>query len=188
MSDLFETRAKTEKGVNWRGTINVDVGGDTQELTVRQLCDPEQWEVMSLVDLDELEELQSNLPEEKMEELRELQSSDRLTDEEEERLEELQAEVGDEDIDLFDTLSFDTYKGLAQAAKYGVEPDDADIRVALTEHADEVENQYGDLSNESAKQYVNDAVIEPMIDNSTDFTSFAIGIKVLGETLGDTKN
>lgn len=188
MSDLFETREKTEKGVEWRGTINVDVDGDTQELTVRQLRDPEQWEVMSLVDLDELEALQSELPEDKMDELQELQEADTLSDDEESRLETLQAEVEEEDIDLFNTLSYETYKGLATAAKYGVEPDDADIRVALTDHADDIEDQYGNLSNESAKQYLNDAVVAPMIDDSTDFTSFAIGIKVLGETLGDTKN
>jgi len=188
MSDLFETRAKTEKGIEWRGSINVDMDGDTHELTVRQLTDPEQWEVMSLVDLDELDELQSQLPDDKMDELRELQSADTLSDDDEDRLETLQAEIEDEDIDLFDALSFDTYKGLKEAAKYGVEPDDEDVRVALSEHTGKIREQYGDSSNESATQYINDQVITPMIEESTDFTSFAIGIKVLGETLGDTKN
>ena len=188
MSDLFEAREKTEKGAEWRGSINVDIDGEAHELTVRQLRDPEQWEVMQDIDLDELEELQQTLPEEKMEELQDLQEADNLDDEEERRLENLQAEIEEEDIDLFSTLSFDTYEGLKTAAQYGVEPDQADIRQALAGHTEEVQEKYGGTSNEDAKQYVNDHVIKPMIERSTDFTSFAIGVKVLGETLGDTKN
>lgn len=188
MSDLFEARAKTEQGAEWRGNINVSINGDQHDLTVRQLRDPEQWEVMAKVDTDELESLQSELPEEQMEEYRDLSEKDNLNDDEEERLEELQAEVEESDINLFDTLSFETYKGLKQAAKYGVEPDEEDVRTALTEHTDAIAENYGGTSHDEAEQYVNDNVIEPMIENSTDFTSFAIGVKVLGETLGDTKN
>jgi hypothetical protein len=188
MSDLFEAREKTEKGAEWRGSINVDINDETHELTVRQLRDPEQWEVMAQIDLDELEALQGELPEEEMEELQELQEADRLSDDEEDRLEELQAEIEDEDIDLFDTLSYETYEGLKKTAKYGVEPDDADIRNALAESVEEIREMYGGSSNDDARQYLQDQMIAPMIEESTDFTSFAIGVKVLGETLGDTKN
>lgn len=188
MSDLFEAREKVEKGAEWRGEINAEIDGETQQLTVRQLFDPEQWEVMSQIDMDELEALQEDLPEDKMEELAELRDSDSLTDDEQDRLEELQDELDDGDINIFDELSYETYKGLMTAAKYGIVPDDADVRYALTNHADEIEESYGSLSNDAAKQYVNDTVITPMIERSTDFTSFAIGVKVIGETLGDTKN
>jgi hypothetical protein len=188
MSDLFEARAKTEKGTAWRGNINVSIRGEQHDLTVRQLNDPEQWEVMSQVDTDELEELQSQLPEEKMDEYRELSDKEELTEEEERKLENIQDQIEEEDIDLFGTLSFETYKGLMTAAKYGVVPDESDIRQALTEHTNEIEERYGGTSHEDAEQYVNDEYVEPMIEESTDFTSFAVGIKVLGETLGDTKN
>lgn len=188
MSDLFEARAKTEQGAEWRGSINVSIDDEAHELTVRQLRDPEQWEVMSKVDTDELEALQSELPEEKMEKYQELTEKGTLSEEEEEELERLQAEVEDSDINLFDELSFETYEGLKQAAKCGVEPDEADVRKALTEFTDEISEKYGSTSNEAAKQYVNDHVIDPMIDRSTNFASFAMGVKVLGETLGDTKN
>jgi hypothetical protein len=188
MSDLFEARAKTEQGAEWRGSINVSIDDEQHNLTVRQLRDPEQWEVMAKVDTDELEALQSELPEDKMEEYRELTEKDNLDDEEEQRLENLQAEVEDSDLNLFDALSFETYEGLKQAAKYGVEPDESDVRRALKQHTGDIEDAYGGTRNEDAKQYLNDTVIEPMIERSTDFTSFAIGVKVLGETLGDTKN
>lgn len=188
MSDLFEVREKTEKGADWRGSINVSIDGETKELTVRQLRDPEFWEVMSLIDTEELETLQSDLPEDKMSEFRDLQNKDTLSDEEADRLEELQNEVEDEDINLFEILSFDTYQGIKTAAKYGVEPDEGDIQTALTNHAGEINEKYGGTSHDDAVEYVNDHIIDPMIEESTNFTSFAIGVKCLGQTLGDTGN
>lgn len=189
MSDLFEARRKTEDAANWRGSINVSIDGeDTESLTVRQLFDPEFWEVMSQIDTDELAELQADLPEEKMEKFRELQNKDDLTEEEEQEFANLQNEVEEEDIDIFGTLSFETYNGLKTAAKYGVVPDESDIQMALAEHADEIADQYGGTSHEDAEKYVQDHVIDPMIEQSTNLASFAIGVKALGETLGDTKN
>ena len=188
MSDLFEVREKTESGANWRGDINVVIDDEHHDLTVRQLVDPEFWEVMSLIDTDELSELESALPEDKMEEYDDLQEKDDLSGEEKERLNELESEIEDADINLFDTLSKDTYDGLVTAAKYGVEPDAEDVRYALANFTDEIDEMYGGTSNEDAEEYVNEQIIEPMIDRSTDFTSFAIGIKVVGETLDDEGN
>lgn len=188
MSDVFEARQKTEQGASWRGTINVDISGDTHELTVRQLVDPEFWEVMTYVDTDELKALQSDLPEEKMEELQDLQTKENLTEEEKERLETLTEQVEEGDLNLFDALSYETYKGLKLAAEYGVEPDEEDIRYALSNHTNEIQEQYGGTSHDEAKEYVNDHVIKPMIEDSTDFTSFAIGVRALGQTLGDEGN
>ena len=189
MSDLFEARRKTEDAAGWRGTINVSIDGDeTESLEVRQLFDPEFWEVMSQIDTDELEDLQADLPEDKMERFRELQNANDLSEEEEQEFADLQNEVEDEDIDIFGTLSFETYKGLKTAAKYGVVPDESDIQMALANHADTIAEEYGGTSHEDAEQYVQDHVIDPMIEESTNLASFAIGVKALGETLGDTKN
>lgn len=188
MSDLFETRQKVEEGAEWRGDITVSVDGETQELTVRQLNDPEFWEVMSQVDTDELEELQADLPEEKMEELDDLRSADELDADEEQRLEELQEEIEEEDFDLFDTISLDTYRGIQKAAIFGVEPDEQDVRYALAEHTEEINEKYGGTSSDEAREYVNDHIVKPMFENSTDFVSFSVGVKVLTETIGDTKN
>jgi len=188
MSDLFEVRQKTEEGAKWRGTISVTIDDEQKELTVRQLRDPEFWEVMSSIDTDELESLQTELPEETMDEYEELQNKDSLTDDERERLDDLQEEVENADVNIFDVLSRDTYEGLKQAAKYGVEPDEADVQTALTQHVNDIEEQYGGTSHEDARQYVQDHVIEPMVERSTDFTSFAIGIRALGETLDSEGN
>lgn len=188
MSDLFEAREKVEKGASWRGSINVNIDDTNQNLSVRQLRDPEQWEIMQQIDTDELDSLQDDLPEDKMDELHDLQEADTLSEDDEDRLEKLQTELEGEDINIFEKLSYETYNGLKQAAKYGTEPDEEDIRYALTNKTDDIEDTYGSVNRDNAKQYINDDVINPMIERSTNFASFAIGIKVLGETLGDTKN
>jgi len=188
MSDLFKTRKKVEEGAEWRGEINVELDGDTMTLAVRQMYDPEFWEVMSLVDTDELEALQDQLPEEKMEEFKELRDKDILTDEEEERLSDLQAELDSEEIDMFEALSDDTFAGIRQAAKYGWVPDDEDCREALIEYGGEIEEEYGRTTQEEAEKWLNEHYIAPTVDKATGFSSFAIGIKVLTETIGDTGN
>lgn len=188
MSDLFKTRKKSEETIDWRGEITVDIFGETMDLCVRQLSDIEFWEVMSLVDTDEIEALQDELPDDKMEEIADLREKDELTDDEQQRLSELQAEIENEDVDMFDLLSLETFKGIRQAAIYGVEPDEEDKREALVQHGDEIEEKYGGTSSEEAAEYVNDHMIKPMIEDATDFASFSIGIKCLTETIGDTEN
>jgi MFS superfamily sulfate permease-like transporter len=189
MSDLFEIREKVEEGASWRGNIQVNIDGDSKDLTVRQLRDPEFWDVMSDIDTTELENMQDDLPEDAIEEFNELQTADELTDEEEERLEELQEEIEDEEsFNLFDTVSESTYEGIQKAAKYGVEPDEQDIQHVLTTKTEEIREKYGGSSRDDARDYVNDHVIGPMIDRSTDFVSFAIGIRVFQATLDDAGN
>jgi len=188
MSDLFDVRQKVEEGAEWRGDITVAIDGEQKNLTVRQLRDPEFWEVMSQVDTDELEELQADLPEDKMEELRELRDSDDLTDEEADRLEALQNEIEEEDSNLFEKISKETYDGIKQAAVYGVEPDGEDIQQALAEYTEQIREKYGGSSSDEARQFINDHHISPMMERSTDFVSFSVGIKVLTETIGDTGN
>lgn len=188
MSDLFEVRKKVEEGASWRGDIQVSIDDDTQTLTVRQLRDTEFWDVMSDIDTDELEDLQGDLPDDLMEEYNDLQNADSLDEEEEERLEELQDKLETEDFDLFDSVSRDTYRGLKKAAKYGIEPDEQDVQHVLTTFTDELQSKYGETSRDAAVNYVNDHVIGPMIDESTDFVSFAIGIRVFQATLDDAGN
>lgn len=188
MSDLFKTRQKVEEGAEWRGDINVSIEGEQMNLAVRQLRDPEFWDVMSLVDTDELEALQEELPEEKMEEYRELRDSDDLTQDEEDRLEALQDELENAEVNMFDIISTETFKGIQKSAKYGVEPDEEDKREALVENGNEIEEEYGRTTDEEAAKFINDKVIHPMIDRATGFASFTIGIKCLTETIGDTGN
>lgn len=192
MSDLFELRQKVEEGAKWRGSINVVIDDDSYELNVRQLRDPEFWEVMSQVDEDEIEDLQNKLSEElgeeKMEELQELRDKEDLTDDEEEKLQAMQTEMENQDINLFDTISLDTFNGLRQAAKYGVEPDQQDIQRILTQHGAEVDEMYGRATEDEARRWYNENELPALIDRCTNFVSFTIGIQVLGEAIGDTGN
>lgn len=188
MSDLFETREKVEKNTDWRTEITVMMDGEEQELSIRQLVDPEFWEVMANIDTDELQALQEELPSDKMDELRSLQEQDTLTDDERTRMENLQDEIEQEDVNLFDIISYDTYLGIQQAAIYGVEPDPEDVQYALRNFTDDIDEMYGATSMEQAKEYINDHHVKPMIKNATDFLSFSIGVRVLTETIGDEEN
>jgi len=187
MSDLFEARSKIEEGASWRGEINVHIEDEKKELSVRQLRDPEFWEVMELIDREALRSLKGELDEEKMEEYQELRDSEDLDDDESERLEELQEELEDESTDIFGRLDYDTFEGVRQAAKYGVVPDEADKREALIEKGDYIEEHYGyePTSSEDTEEYLNDEIAR-MMDRSTKFVSFTIGIQVLRETMGDS--
>jgi len=189
MSDLFEVRGKTEEGKAWRGEITVPIDGESNELTVRQLVDTEFWEIGSYIDFDELEDLEEvdDLDQEKVDELRELTDKSDLTDEESERLQELESEL-DTEFNIFDAISMDTFIGIKKTAKYCVEPDQNDIVQAMNNHAAEIEADYGTASQENAEEWLNDNVIEPMIEDSTDLTSFMIGMKALEATLDSEGN
>lgn len=186
MSDLSSVRQKVTEGADWRGSIRVTIGGDEHELTVRQLKDPEFFEVMSKIDRDELQELRDELPAEEMEEYRELQQKDTLEGDERERFEELEAMLEEESGDMFKVLSRETFEGIRQCAKYAVEPDDEDLRQAFTERAADIEREYGVKvkTPEDVEPALQDD-IEGMIDDATNFTSFTIGLQALVQTVGE---
>lgn len=189
MSDLFDTRGKLAEGAQWRGTINVVIDGDQKELVVRQLNDPEFFKVMKMVDRDELSDLRNQLPADEMKEYRELQDLETLTEDEVERLRELEQKLESETTVLFDVLSEETFEGIRLAAKYAVEPDDADLKQALYEHADEIEEHYGIQVRQpqDCYEYCKDE-IKHMIDNATNFVSFTIGLQALVATVDSEGN
>lgn len=191
MSDFNIVEQKTVQGVEWRGSITVNIDGQEAELSVRQLRDPEFREVMGKIDRDELAQLRDSVPDGMWEEYRELQNKEERTEEETARMQEIADELEGDGQSLFDVLSDDTFDGLALAAKYGVEPDDEDLirKFSDPEYVARVEKEYGINAKQPADIY--DAVKDDIvwvIDNSTDFLSFTIGMQVLLETVGDSKN
>lgn len=189
MSDLFETRNKVEEGAQWRDDVTVNIDGEQMELTVRQLFDPEFWDVLSDIDLDELDELDGTLPEDEMEEFTDLRDKDDLDEEEKERLEELQTKLEAEGMEMFDVLSDETFNGIRQAGIYGWVPDESDVREAMIEHGDKLEEEYGeDYDSDDARDWITEQVIKPTMERATGFASFAIGIKVFTATMGDKGN
>lgn len=189
MSDLNELKQKTKEGKEWRGTIRVTIDGDEKELTIRQLVDPELEEVMGLIDREELQALREDMPQDLMEEYKELQREEELGDEEQARFEELEETLQEQSPNIFDVLSSDTFEGIRQCAKYAVEPDEEDLQEAFMSRASEIEMEYGVKVQEpeDVKPALQDD-IEFMIENSTNFTSFTIGIQALVETVGDEGN
>lgn len=189
MSDLHQVNNKLRKGHEWRGNIQVTIDGEQHELVIRQLVDPEFEEIMDLIEKDELQELKDELPDELMDEYTELRDRDELTDEEADRLAELEAELEESDFDMFDIFSTSTFEGIRRCAKYGVEPDSEDLAVAFQERPQEIEEEYGIRVQTPDDVY--DAVMdeyEKLIDKSTNFVAFQIGLQVLTETLDEEGN
>jgi hypothetical protein len=58
----------------------------------------------------------------------------------------------------------------------------------MNNHAAEIEADYGTASQENAEDWLNENVIYPMIEDSTDLTSFMIGMKALEATLESEGN
>lgn len=189
MSDLYAVREKVEEGINWRGEIRVHVDGEERELTVRQLRDPEFFEVMKLIDREELQSLQGDMPEAEMEEYKELQREDELDEDQRERFEELEEELEAKTADVFDKVSEDTFNGIRRCAKYAVEPSEEDKREAFMDRAAQIESEYGIKveTPEDVEPAIQDD-IEYVIDNATNFTSFTIGIQALVETVSEEGN
>lgn len=189
MSGLSSVKQKVKEGAEWRGQITIDVQGSEEELTIRQLRDPEFEEVMGLIDRDELSDLREAYPSEAMERLEELQSLDELTDEQSEELEDVQQQIQDHDVNVFDYLSSSTFEGIRKAAIYGIEPDDEDKREALRDRAHDIEREYGvkvETPEDTVVALQDD--IEMMVRESTNFLSFRMGMKVLTETVGEEGN
>lgn len=189
MSDFHKTKQKLKEGAEWRGTINVSIDGEDMELTVRKLRDPEYEEVMGLISRDELEALREQMPTEKVEEHRELQRAEDLSDEERERLDELEAEIREESPSLFDVLSEQTFDGIRRCAKYGVEPDEEDLAHAFRERATQIEREHGiKVQTPEDIEGVLKKEMQQHIDEATNLASFQMGMEVLVETVGDEKN
>lgn len=190
MSDAGALKQKVRQGREWRGNIRVSMDGEEHELVIRQLVDPEIEEVMDLIDRDELQQLRDELPDDLLEDMRELQDKDEeLTDKEEEELAELQEQLEDESVDMFDIFSADTMKGFRLAGKYAVEPDDGDLRQMFKARASEVEAEYGIKVQEPEDVY--DAWMDEMhdvIENSIKFVGFNIGLQALMATVDEEGN
>lgn len=189
MSDLFDVKQKVKEGQDWRGSVSVEIDGVEKELCIRQLVDGEFYEVMEMINRDELSDLRDDLPEDVLEEYQDLRDTDDLSEDEVERKEELRETLEEESGDLFETLSKETFDGLKQCAKYAVVPDEEDKQAALRERGREIESEYGIKVQEpdDVLPALNDE-IAAMIDGSTNFLSFTLGMKCLVETVGNEGN
>lgn len=204
MSDLHKLDQKVTQGRKWRGEIHVAFNGEEHTLKVRQLLDPEFREVLEKIDTEELEALKNDLPEDLTDEYRELsEKTDDLTEEEQDRLVELEEQLSSSE-NLFEKLSSDTLEAFRLCAKYAVVPDDEDIEKAFNnyDYVSQVEDEYGinvstpnDLYNPAADGLPNKSAgplkdkIGVMIDSMTQFASISVGMYAFRETMGaNTKN
>lgn len=195
MSDLIGFGGKVQQGSEWRGQIDVSIEGETYELTIRQLYDPEMRQVMELLDFEELEALGEQIEDSELwdryEELEAIAQDDdaELTDEQAREYEQVQHRLEDEGDMLFDELSGDTYKGLRLCAKFAVVPDREDVSDLLTdeEMINELEDEYDERvrTRDDARRVLNQ-YYDDMLDRTTGMTSYMVGLQALMEQAEDS--
>ena len=190
MSGFNKLREKAAKGQEWRGDITVGSGDDALDLKIRQLNDPEYYEVMSGINHDELEELGDMMPEDDLERFRELDDMDDRTEEQEAEMQLLEEDLNRQSAQIFKIMSKETFEAIRTAAKYGVVPSEDDVREMMMDDSwvkDKEDMGYDVSHYDGAYEALNDET--PMIiDGQTDLESFEIGMEVIYETVGGEGN
>jgi len=200
-SDYFESRKKLVQGNNWRGEITIEIDGDEYNWTVRQMEDDEYFDVISDIDRDAIQEFRDEVDEDKLEEYRELQDErkelrnkrdgddDNLTDDEQERLDEVDERVGElreelEDADILDRIDQETFEAIRRAGRYGVVPGEDDVDYVMGLTFDRQEELFGRKiqSRDEAETAIKDDMTQ-VLENATDFVSFEVGLQVLQKTM-----
>lgn len=203
MSDWAKVRRTAIEGVKNRKTVEVEYEGETVEFTVRQLLDPEYFDVMSDINLEHLMDLQGDITQDEAERMLELIEIDDRTDEEESELEDLKAKAGDVNESFFDVVDDDTYQALRRCAMYVIVPDHEDVIEMFQDgqFVSYVEEEYGVEVKRPEDLYDPEKDIDPdkwagpmkdemrkTLNRMGRMQSFNIGLEVFMSTLEDMGN
>lgn len=146
--DWITARQKINKGVDWRDTANVSLGGTTAEIGHRLLHEPEYLEIKQALSLGELREYKDEHQTDAQERLLELQEKDELTDEEEAELDDLSAEVAQQTDEMEEALGTDAYDRLMWAGKRAIMPTQDDLEDFVFNAPTEVQREVlGEVPN-----------------------------------------
>ena len=143
----MKARQKIQEGKDWRGTANVVLGGDTQELTHRLLTETEFFEVRQSIDLQKLQEYAQEEESEAEKRVKELQQKEELSDAEEEELEELSVEVQQKQAEIEEALGENAYQSLMDAGKKALVPSEEDVTEAMNLPVEEQKRIFGRIPN-----------------------------------------
>lgn len=202
MSDLLQLEEKVLAGDEWRDTTTIPYNGDEHEIKYRILGETEMAHAMNIIGEDNFEEkvdqfqsIVSQIGEDDREEVQELKSKvesdpDGLTDEEQDRLEELTEQVSDDDdVSALALYEKDFVEGCHYAFKQGVEPDKEDVDAIRDMTAEEQRDRFGEMlmDKEDAEEAAQD-IIETIAMKSKGWKAFEVGLMVLFKSLGGAKN
>lgn len=201
MSDLLELDKKNREGAKWRGTIDLEEGDETYEITHRMLFDDEIPHVIDIIGEDKFEELFGDADDhadeesrEKIQRVQELRAKDEdaRTDDEEAELEELLEDeaVAGMSRELFNLMDPDVVEAMQYAAMCGVKADREDGDAVLELTREEQQDRYGDTAKtlDEAMELAESAITHRLVEQGTGLRSLVIGLQVFMASLEEMGN
>lgn len=196
--DFVRAKKKIADAKNWRGTVNVEMGGDTITFAHRLLNESEFLDLKKSLNLEAAQDESGNVGQtEAQERLLELQQKDDLSDEEEEELAALTQEVAQEMDKIEDTLGDEGYNLLMEKGKDAIEPTEDDIDYVFDQNPQEMKQLMNvsqlpnpitrdAVADELRKEYVRMVEDQPYpIKVNVGMQAFSETLSVLGNGLPD---
>jgi len=182
--DVFRAKEKTQNAENWRGTVEIPMGGETIELGHRLLNEGEMTRLQTMIDSSEAVEYEQEQAEE-YERAMELQEKPReeLSESERKELEQLLAEIRQEKDDVEDQFSAEALDELLALGKEAVKPSPDDVRTVWEHDAGTQKEILGDIpSNREDVEDVLTADAQEAVTNSVYPVKLRVAMKALRET------
>lgn len=188
---LIRAEDKITNATDWRGDVNINMGGETITFQHRLLNESEFLAVKQALNLSEL---QSDEPDGNMgqtgaqERLLELQQKDELTEEEEAEIQELSGEVAQQTDRIEKALGEDGYKLLMAMGKKTIKPNDSDVEYVFNANPEEMKRHMGvdKLPSPLTKSVIEDHLedkLADMVTNQPYPIKLNVGMQALSETI-----
>jgi|APHM01.1.fsa_nt_gi hypothetical protein len=137
MSDIppeVHGQRKIEDGVDWRGTVSIDMDDTTVDYTHRMLNESELFRVREAIDTSEVQNTDDDgINEEARDRLIELQQKDNLTDEERDEMRELGQELAGDEDSLSEALGEDGMYLIMEMGQNAIKPSEEYVEWVLSE-------------------------------------------------------
>lgn len=186
--DIIRANDKISDAKSWRGTVNVDIDGETITFAHRLLNENEYLRLKKSLDMDAARDEAGNVGQtDAQERLLELQQKEELTDEEEQELQKLTEQVAGQTGEIEDALGDEGYELITEIGRDAIEPSDEDVEYMYN---NELEFQQfaglEQLPNPFTKDEVRDILREKYRDMVADQPypiKLNVGMQALGETI-----
>lgn len=184
--DYLTARDKINQGVDWRGTANVPVDGETMQFGHRLLNETEFHDLKRVIPLSELREYKNSDESDAEKRLQELQQKDELSDAEERELEQLQAEVAAMQDDIEDALGEDAYDEIMRAGRRAIMPTEDDVEDIINAPHDVQRRVLGEvpqmLDFDTAEELLKEDMVETVSQQPYPI-KFTVGMQAFAETV-----
>jgi hypothetical protein len=182
---------KITDATEWRGDVNVNMGGDTLTFKHRLLNENEFLRLKQALNLSEL---QSDEPDDNLgqtdaqERLLELQQQEELSEDEEEELRALSQQVAAETDKIEKALGEEGYKLLMAMGKTCIRPSDEDVDYVYNANPSEmkrlmdVDSLPNPLTKSAVREHMTDRLSEMVTDQPYPI-KLNVGMQALSETI-----